>query len=142
METKKHSKKRLNKKVKGLTLMEILIVLVIIGIIAMMAIPNYSSNVSKAKATEAKLQLTHLFTLEKEHFYTYSKYSPDLEELGFDQEKLTTEGGNANYRIEVVEASPGSFKARATAITDFDQDGQINVWEIDHEKKMQEVTKD
>lgn len=135
-------KKIKTKKVKGLTLMEVLIVLVILGILAMVALPNYSSNVSKAKATEAKLQLGHIQTLEKEYFYQYSKYTADVNELGFEQEKLSSEGGNANYKIEVVEASGNSFKARATAVVDFDQDGQMNVWEIDQDKKLTEVTKD
>lgn len=130
------------KKLKGLTLMEVLIVLVILGIIAMIALPNYSGNVSKAKATEAKLQLGHLHTLEKEYFYQYSKYTTDVNELGYEQEKLSSEGGTANYTIEIVEAGPGNFKARATAAVDFDQDGQINVWEIDEQKKLTEVTKD
>ncbi|HYG52488.1 MAG TPA: type IV pilin protein [Flavobacteriales bacterium] len=129
-------------KVKGLTLMEVLIVLVILGIIAMIALPNYSGNVSKAKATEAKLQLGHIHTLEKEYFYQYSKYTADVNELGYEQEKLSSEGGTANYTIEIVEAGAGNFKARATAAVDFDQDGQINVWEIDEQKKLTEVTKD
>ncbi len=129
-------------KVKGLTLMEVLIVLVILGILAMIALPNYSGNVSKAKATEAKLQLGHVQTLAKEYFYANSKYTADVTELGFEQEKLTTEGGTANYKIDVVEAGGNSFKARATAVVDFDQDGQINVWEIDQDKKLTEVTKD
>lgn len=139
---KKSKIKKYNKKVKGLTLMEVLIVLVILGIIAMIALPNYSGNVSKAKATEAKLQLGHVHTLQKEYFYQYSKYSPDAGELGYEQEKLSSEGGTANYRIEIVDAGGNSFKARATAVVDFDQDGQINVWEIDQDKKLTEVTKD
>jgi type IV pilus assembly protein PilE len=63
-------------------------------------------------------------------------------ELGFEQEKLTKDGGNANYLIEVVEASSSTFKARATAVVDFDGDGVFNVWEIDENKKLIEVTKD
>jgi len=139
---KKIKIKKYDKKLKGLTLMEVLIVLVILGIIAMIALPNYSGNVSKAKATEAKLQLGHIHTLQKEYFYQYSKYSADAGELGYEQEKLSNEGGTANYRVEIVDAGGNSFKARATAIVDFDQDGQINVWEIDQDKKLTEVTKD
>ena len=131
-----------DKKLSGLTLMEVLIVLVILGIIAMIALPNYSGNVSKAKATEAKLQLGHMHTLAKEYFYQYSKYTSDINELGFEQEKLSSEGGTANYKIEIVESGGNSFKARATAVVDFDQDGQINVWEIDQDKKLTEVTND
>ena len=65
-----------------------------------------------------------------------------MDELGFEQEKLTKDGGNANYLIEVVEASNNSFKVRATSVVDFDNDGVFNVWEIDENKKLTEVTKD
>jgi type IV pilus assembly protein PilE len=98
--------------------------------------------ISRAKATEAKMQLTHLQNLEKNYFYMYSKYSTDFNEIGFEQEKLVTEGGNANYKIEILEATMTHFKARATAVADFDGDGNINVWEIDQDKKLIEVTKD
>ena len=129
-------------KVKAYTLSELLVVLVIIGILILIALPNLMPLISRAKATEAKMQLTHLQNLEKNYFYMYSKYSIDFNELGFEQEKLITEGGNANYKIEILEASMTQFKAQATAIADFDGDGAFNVWAIDQDKKLVEVTKD
>jgi len=131
-----------NKQLKAFTLQELLVVLVIIGILTLLALPNLLPLISKAKAKEAELQLKHLLTLQKTNFYTYSKYSNDLNQLGFEQEKLTTNGGNANYSIEVVEASSAGFIGRATAVVDFDGDGEYNVWEVSHEGDIREVTKD
>lgn len=129
-------------RLRAFTLTELLIALVIVGILVYLALPDYSQVVANAKATEAKLQLEHLYSLETSHFYERSKYSADLQEIGFQQQKTVTEGGNANYRIEVVSAAPNAFMARATALADFDQDGQFNVWEIDHEKTLKEVVPD
>ena len=98
--------------------------------------------ISRAKATEAQQQLTFLHPLEKSYFYTYSRYSDDLEELGFEQAALVTDGGNANYRIEVVEAGENGFKAQAVSVVDFDKDGVFNVWEIDQDKNLKETVKD
>jgi len=47
---------------------------------------------------------------------------------------LVTNNGNANYRIEIVEASTAGFKAIAIAVVDFDGDGNFNTWEINEEK--------
>ncbi len=129
-------------KTKSFTLTELLVVLVIIGILILLALPRLMPLISKAKSTEAQLQLNHLYSLEKSYYYMYSKYSSDLSEIGFEQEKLVSEGGTANYRIEIISATQNSFKARATAVVDFDNDGNLNVWEIDQDKKLIEITKD
>jgi len=134
----------LSRKVKAYTLTEILVVLVIIGILVLLALPNLLPLITKAKSTEAKVQLEHLSTLQKSFFYEKSKYSTDLNEIGFIQEKLTTDGkdGRANYRIQIVSANNTAFLGRATAVADFDGDGTFNVWEIDQDKNLKEVTPD
>ena len=108
----------------------------------LVAMPNLMPLISRAKATEAQQQLTFLHSLEKSYFYTYSRYSSDLEELGFEQAPLVTDGGNANYLIEVVEAGENGFKAQAVSVVDFDKDGVFNVWEIDQDKNLKETVKD
>lgn len=129
-------------KFKAFTLTELLIVLCIVGILVLLALPNLMPLISKAKSTEAQLQLEHINTLEKTFFYMHSKYSTDFTEISFEPAKLVAEGGTANYKIEIVEATTNSFKARATAVTDFDGDGVFNVWEVDQDKNIKEVTPD
>lgn len=128
--------------IRGFSLPELLVVLVIIGILVLIALPNLMPLIARAKAAEAQQQLTYLHTLQQSNFYTYSRYSVSLDELGFEQEKLVTDGGRANYLIEIIEASEHGFKATATAVVDFDGDGIFNVWEIDEDKNLREVVKD
>lgn len=129
-------------KLKAFTLTELLVVLVIIGILVLLALPKLMPLISKAKSTEAQMQLGHVHALQKGYFYMHSSYSDNLEEIGFEQEKLVTEDGTANYLVEITESGAQGFRARATAVVDFDGDGEFNVWEIDENKKLVEVTRD
>ncbi len=132
----------MHQKLKAFTLTELLIVLAIIGILILLALPKLMPLITKAKSTEAQLQLGHLHMLQKTYYYTHSKYTTDLDEVGYEQEKLVSEDGPANYLIEVKEAGNTGFLATATSITDFDGDGEFNVWQIDQEKKLKEIVKD
>ena len=135
--------KRLKKcSADAYSLTEILIVLCIIGILLLMVLPNQTSVIGQAKAIEAQAMLNQVYGLQKSNFYRFSKYSPTLEEIGFEQETTVDEGGQAVYRIEIVEASNDSFLARATAVSDLDGDGNFNTWEIDHKKILTETVKE
>ena len=129
-------------KVSGMTLIEILIVMAIIGILLSMAVPKLMPLINRAKSLEAQSQLKHILNLENNYFYINSKYSTNLEDLGFEQSKLVTEDGKANYKIEIIEASNKSFVAKAISVTDFDQDGQLNVWQVSQNEDIKEITKD
>lgn len=131
-------------KLKSFTLSELLVVLVIIGILVLMALPVLMPLISRTRSVEAKQGLKHIYTLQKTFFYEFSKYSADLEKIGFDQEKLVTEGedGKSNYMFEILNADAKGFSAKATAVVDFDGDGEFNVWEIDEKSNLEEIVKD
>lgn len=128
--------------VKAYSMTEILIVLCIIGILLLLVLPNQTSVISQAKAIEAQAMLNQVYGLQKSYFYRHSKYSTNLEELGFEQQQTVDEGGQAVYRIEIVESSADSFLARATAVSDLDSDGNFNTWEIDSKKLLVETSKE
>lgn len=130
------------KKLPAYNLQEILVVLVIIGILLLLALPNLMPLISKAKSTEAQLQLNHIYNLQTTHRYMHSKYSLDLSEIDYEPEKTVINNGRANYEYEVLSATNNSFIARATAITDFDGDGVFNVWEINESGAPKQLIKD
>lgn len=133
----------LTKKLPAWSLQEMLVVMGIAAILFLVAMPMVEPLFNKARSMEAKAQLGHIYTLEKSYYYEHSKYTTDLTGIGYQQAKVKTEdGGQANYRIEIAEAGASTFKARATAVVDFDNDGVLNVWEIDENQHLQEVIPD
>jgi prepilin-type N-terminal cleavage/methylation domain-containing protein len=67
----------------GFTLIELLIVVVIIGILAAIAIPKFSSTREKAFLSSMKSDLRNLATLQDIYHNTNYTYSSDLGDLGF-----------------------------------------------------------
>ncbi len=129
-------------KIKAFTLNEMLMVLAIIGILLLLALPQFMPLISKTKAQEAKIQLKHIANLQTQYRYINSKYSMDFNEIDFEAPKTVNEGGTANYTYEIIQSSLTAFKVRAEAIVDFDGDGVFNVWEIDENGNPKEITKD
>jgi type IV pilus assembly protein PilE len=129
-------------QVNGMTLIELLLVLALIGILLSMAVPKLMPLIGRTKSLEAQMQLKHILSLEKNYFYINSKYTTNIDDIDFEQSKLVTQDGKANYKIEIIEASNRSFVAKATSVTDFDQDGQFNVWQVNQDEEIKEITKD
>ncbi|WP_306013936.1 MULTISPECIES: hypothetical protein [unclassified Allomuricauda] len=130
------------RKVTALNLQETLIVLAIIGILLLLALPNLMPLISKAKSIEAQTQLKALYNAQTTYRYMYSKYTLEMNELDFVPPRTVQENGTANYRYEILSADNATFTARAEAITDFDGDGVLNVWEIDENGNPKQLVQD
>lgn len=130
------------KKVSAINLQEMLVALAIIGILLLLALPNLMPLITKAKSVEAQVQLKALYNAQMTHRYMYNKYSNDFNELDFETPKTVKDNGTANYAYEIISADNATFKASATAITDFDGDGIFNVWEIDENGTPKQTLKD
>ena len=129
-------------KVPGYNLQEVLMVLVIIGILLLLALPNLMPLIAKTKSIEAQTQLKYIYNSQTTHRYMYSKYSHDLNEIDFEAPKTVKENGTSNYTYDIISADNNSFVVKATAITDFDGDGIFNVWEINESGVPTQIVKD
>lgn len=129
-------------RLKAFTLTELMTVLVIIGVLILIALPVFDGIFSDAYSIEAQNQLKYLQSREQTFYQKKFAYSDDLASIGFVQPKTLEEGGDARYHYEIIEAGKSGFKARAVAIVDFDNDGNVNTWEIDQEGTLIEVIPD
>ena len=132
----------LQKRIPAFNLQETLIVLAIIGILLLLALPNLMPLISKAKSVEAQTQLKAIYNAQSTYRYVNSRFTPDMGELDFEPPRTVKENGTANFRYEIIQADNATFKARAEAVTDFDGDGIMNVWEIDEQGNPKQTVKD
>jgi type IV pilus assembly protein PilA len=87
------------KKPSGLTFIEFLVIIAIIGILAAIALPSFTSKAGKGKQSEAR---TYVGTINKgqEAYYTEKKeFSPKIEPLGIG---IRTASINYNYHVKVI----------------------------------------
>jgi len=74
---------RFNKKSKaGFSLVELMIVVAIIGILSSLAVPRFQGFQAKAKATEGRTSLSHIFTLQNAYHGDNDAYGR-LQDIGF-----------------------------------------------------------
>ncbi|OYZ12982.1 MAG: hypothetical protein B7Y39_18510 [Bdellovibrio sp. 28-41-41] len=67
---------------KGFSLVELMVVVAIIGILAVIGIPQYQKFMSKARQAEAKTHLNSIFQGEASFFTEYNSYTNNLRAIG------------------------------------------------------------
>ncbi len=120
---------QMRKRMHGMTLMELMVVVVIIGIITAIAFPNYREFVARAKRTEAKAALLKIATNQERFYLQNSTFTTDMTMLGFADDPYVSDSDS--YSIEVTAADASNYTAVATyQFTDAEND-KCGTWQID-----------
>ena len=100
------------KKMRGITLLELMIVVMIVGVLAAIAYPNYRDAAARAKRNEAKAALLQIATNQERFYLNNNTYTNDMTQLGFDaSDDWVTESGT--YTVDVSGADSQTYTATA-----------------------------
>ena len=114
----------------GITLIELMIVVVIISILAAISYPNYREFAARAKRNEAKAALLKAATNQERFYLQNNLFSTDLVPLGFTASPFPTDSGS--YVITVAAPTPAAnFTVTATYQLGGSESLKCNVFTID-----------
>jgi type IV pilus assembly protein PilE len=121
----------------GITLLELMAVVMVIGILGIIALPSYRQYVMRAQRTEAKAALLQLATNQERYYLANRSYGTVAQLQGANL--LAGSGGNAfsergSYQITIAGPSATTYTATATPVAggavDMSADAQCATFSI------------
>jgi prepilin-type N-terminal cleavage/methylation domain-containing protein len=135
---------KFHKSNKGFTLIELMIVVVIIGILAALAIPRFMRSTTKAKMSEARQLLKQIYTMQRAYrqendVYTLNGITASNAAQNTFSPIGVEVGASARYSY-LMAATANTFTCTATA--NLDDDLVNDVWTINQDGTLTHVTDD
>lgn len=122
---------KITRSMRGMTLVEILIVLVIMSILTAIVLPSYQGSIRKSGRTAAKGALMDVAMRQEQYFINNKSYATALAGLGLPDPyyldkttaRVDSTDGSRVYQLTLANASATGYDAVATAVHNQSVDG-------------------
>jgi type IV pilus assembly protein PilE len=110
--------KRVHMRQQGVTLIELVVVMVIVGILAAVAIPSYRNYVIRSQRSDAKDALLALATQQEKHYLQCNTYATAIGANTACPATLqgTATSENGWYALDITQGTATNFTVRARAV--------------------------
>jgi prepilin-type N-terminal cleavage/methylation domain-containing protein len=132
------------RKSRGFTLIELMIVVVIIGILAALALPRFMTSSTKSKQTEAKQYLKEIYTMQRAYLMEHETYA-----LNGAVADSTQTLAFVTICVEIMMPARYTYSMTATqsqftctATANLDDDPAVDTWFIDDSGQLQNTISD
>jgi type IV pilus assembly protein PilE len=117
-------------RTRGITLLELMIVVLIVSLLAAIAYPNYREFAARAKRNEAKAALLQIATNQERFYLQNNTFTTDMTQLGFPvAANYITD--SASYSVTVTAANASNFTATATYRLDGAEATKCSLFQLD-----------
>ncbi len=104
----------MRKQNKGITLIELMVAVAVIGILAGVAYPSYVDFVTRSNRAEPQQELLRIANLQEMYYVDNREYTADMKALGLNADPYVTDSGL--YSIDAtLNTNKDEFILKATA---------------------------
>ena len=86
--------------IRGFTLIEVMIVIVIVSVLVAIALPSYENSMQKGRRADGKSALMDIANQQEQFMLDQGTYTLDMEELGFSADPYISEEGH--YSVDAA----------------------------------------
>lgn len=102
----------MKKVARGVTLLELMIVIAIVALLASIAVPSYRNYVLRAQRSDATAALLRIAAAQEKFYLQNNTYTAALDNTGLN---IGTASEHGWYNLSVTAANTTGFSAQATA---------------------------